>query len=67
MLLADGRLRADLVGVDQVGEADFALYHHELHMQGVEYQQWVAMGTAAPVHVAGLDGVPVIWIYQRAE
>ncbi len=65
MLLRDGRLRADLRGVGQVGDADLALYHHELHMHGVEYQTWVALDTVAPVHIAGLDGVPVIWIYQR--
>ena len=65
MLMADGRLRDDLVGVGQLGQADLALYHHELHMQGVEYQSWVALGSAAPVHIAGLDGVPVIWIYAR--
>ncbi|MEZ4296779.1 MAG: hypothetical protein R3B70_17565 [Polyangiaceae bacterium] len=41
------------------------LYHHEMHMQGVEYQNWVAYGTVRPDHVAGLDGVPVIWVYRR--
>ena len=65
MLIADGRLRKDLVGVGQVGEAHIALYHHEKHMQGVEYQSWVALETTTPVHIAGLDGVPVIWIYAR--
>lgn len=67
MLIADGRLRADLVGVGQVGDADIALYHHELHMQGVEQQTWVALETTTPSHIAGLDGVPVIWIYERAR
>jgi 4-amino-4-deoxy-L-arabinose transferase-like glycosyltransferase len=67
MLLADGRLREDLVGVGQVAQADLALYHHELHMQGVEYQTWVALETTTPVYVAGLDGVPVIWIYERRD
>lgn len=65
MLVRDGRVRADLRAVGQVGDADVALYHHELHMQGVEYQEWVAFETAAPVYVAGLDGVPVIWVYTR--
>lgn len=67
MLLRDGRLRADIRGVGSVAEADFALYHHEQHMQGQEYQAWVALGTTAPDFVAGLDGVPVVWVYRRAE
>jgi hypothetical protein len=65
MLLEDGRLRRDIRGVGNVAGADFALYHHEQHMSGQEYQAWVAYGTVRPDHVAGLDGVPVIWIYRR--
>lgn len=65
MLRRDGRLRDDLRAVGQAGDSDIALYHHELHMQGVEYQEWVALETMAPVYVAGLDGVPVIWVYAR--
>jgi 4-amino-4-deoxy-L-arabinose transferase-like glycosyltransferase len=64
MLLRDGRLRADLRAVASVAQADIALYHHEKHMSGQDYQAWVAFGTVAPFHVAGLDGVPVIWLYR---
>lgn len=67
MLIKDGRLRRDLRGVWSAADADFALYHHEQHMLGQEYQAWVAFGTVRPDHVAGLDGVPVIWIYKRAR
>jgi hypothetical protein len=50
-----------------VAGADFGLYHHELHMLGQEYQNWIAFGTAAPDHIAGLDGVPVILVYRRPD
>ena len=33
-------------------------------MLGFEYQNWVLRGTVAPVYVAGLDGVPVILVYE---
>ena len=65
MLQRDGRLRADIRGQWNVASADFAIYHHEKHMAGEEYQAWMVFGTRAPAHVAGLDGVPVIWIYRR--
>ena len=65
MLQKDGRLRKDIRAAGSVTEADFALYHHEQHMLGQEYQAWVAYGTVRPDHVAGLDGVPVIWVYRR--
>jgi 4-amino-4-deoxy-L-arabinose transferase-like glycosyltransferase len=65
MLQRDGRLRADIQGTWNVAAADFSVYHHEMHMAGEEYQAWVIFGTRAPAHVAGLDGVPVVWIYRR--
>jgi 4-amino-4-deoxy-L-arabinose transferase-like glycosyltransferase len=65
MLQKDGRLRKDIRGTGSVHEAMFALYHHEQHMLGQEYQAWVAYGTVAPDHIAGLDGVPVIWVYRK--
>lgn len=65
MLQEDGRLRKDIRGVGRVAEADFALYHHEKHMQGEEYQAWVAFGTTRPEVVRGLDGVPVVMVYRR--
>ena len=64
MLLRDGRLRKDIRGVGSVAGAEFALYHHEKHMQGQAYQAWVAYGTSRPDHVGGLDGVPVILVYR---
>ncbi|RYE80142.1 MAG: hypothetical protein EOO74_02605 [Myxococcales bacterium] len=65
MLQRDGRVRGDLRGVGTPAGADAALYHHEPHMAGVEYQIWVALGTTTPAAVRGLDGVPIVWLYLR--
>ena len=65
MLATDGRLRRDIRGVWSVAGADFALYHHEKHMRGQEFQAWVAYGTVRPAMVGGLDGVPVILVYKQ--
>jgi hypothetical protein len=67
MLQRDGRLRSDLVAVASPTLADLALYHHEMHMGGVEYQIWVAFETTAPTEIAGIHGVPVIWLYTRDD
>jgi hypothetical protein len=65
MLQRDGRLRKDIRGVMSPAYADAALYHHEQHMEGVEYQIWVAFGTTVPTAIEGLDGVPIVWLYTR--
>jgi 4-amino-4-deoxy-L-arabinose transferase-like glycosyltransferase len=65
MLVRDGRARRDLRAGWSPAECDFAIYHHEQHMEGVEYQYWVAMGTAAPAYIPLYDGVPVVWLYAR--
>jgi hypothetical protein len=65
MLYADGRLRRDIRAVGSIAGADYGLYHHEQHMQGQEYQNWLAFGTVRPDFIAGLDGVPVIWVYRQ--
>jgi hypothetical protein len=64
MLVRDGRLRKDIRATGSTVGATFALYHHELHMLGHEYQEWMAFGTVQPAYVAGLDGVPVIVVYE---
>jgi hypothetical protein len=64
MLRNDGRVRRDLNGVGSLARAQLGLYHHEKHMAGVEHQSWMVFGTAEPDHIAGLDGVPVIWVYR---
>ena len=65
MLQRDGRLRDDIRPVMSPAYADAALYHHEQHMEGVEYQIWVAFETTAPAEIKGLDGVPIVWVYLR--
>ncbi len=65
MLLRDHRIRRDLRAAPSVANADLALYHHEMHMEGQEYQAWIAFGSDRPDHVAGLDGVPVIWVFKK--
>ena len=65
MLQRDGRLRGDLRPVWSPAGADAAVYHHEQHMAGVEYQIWVALGTTRPWVVRGIDGVPVVMVYGR--
>lgn len=67
MLRRDGRVRRDLRTARSIAEADIGLYHHEKHMSGQEYQNWVAFQTTRPDHIAGLDGVPVIWVYRAPE
>ena len=65
MFRRDGRVRSDIHLSGATSAADFALYHHERHMLGQEYQAWVAYGTVRPSYLAGIDGVPVIWVYAK--
>ncbi|MFO0551816.1 MAG: glycosyltransferase family 39 protein [Polyangiaceae bacterium] len=66
-LKEDGRLRRDIRAVWSIDAADIVLYHHEMHMQGQEYQAWVVCGTTRPDVVRGLDGVPVVWAYRCSK
>ncbi len=65
MLQRDGRIRKDLRASASIAGADFGLYHHEKHMLGQEYQNWIAFGTDRPAFIGGIDGVPVILVYKR--
>jgi 4-amino-4-deoxy-L-arabinose transferase-like glycosyltransferase len=65
MLRADGRLREDLSWTLAPHESSIALYHHEPHMERVEYQIWVDYGTLVPAIIATYDGVPIVWAYER--
>ena len=60
-MLDEHRIRPDLPRRRlSPGEADFAIVHHELHMNEVDYQIWVADGNDAPDFVLEHDGVPII-------
>jgi 4-amino-4-deoxy-L-arabinose transferase-like glycosyltransferase len=61
----DGRLFAHVQGAGVPHQGTFALYHHEDHMEGVEYQIWQAFGTASPATVGQYDGVPIVYVYSK--
>jgi hypothetical protein len=65
LLRADGKVRPDLRGTLTISASSLALYHHEHHMQRVEYQTWVDYGTAQPVAMKLFQGVPITWLYER--
>ncbi len=62
---AEGRIRPDLRGVNTPTEADFALVHHELHMNEIDYEIWVADHDDAPDYVLTHDNVPIVSVYRR--
>jgi hypothetical protein len=64
-MIDEDRVRPDLRGVGAPHQSDYAIVHHELHMNEVEFQMWVAFGTRAPVYVVAHDEVPVVSIYRR--
>jgi Dolichyl-phosphate-mannose-protein mannosyltransferase len=65
MLHRDGRLRSDVSAAWAPHQGNFALYHHEEHMEGVEYQIWTAYKTTSPVHIGSYDGVPIVYVYAK--
>jgi hypothetical protein len=65
MLHRDGRLLPHVGAAWAIPGSSFALYHHEEHMETVEYQIWAAYGTATPVHLGVYDGVPIIYVYAK--
>jgi hypothetical protein len=62
---AEDRIRPDLRGVNSPTEADFALVHHELHMNEIDYEIWVADGDTSPAYVLTHDNVPIVSVYRR--
>jgi 4-amino-4-deoxy-L-arabinose transferase-like glycosyltransferase len=65
MLIRDGRLSSKVGAAWSIPGSTFALYHHEEHMETIEYQIWTAYGTATPVHIGAYDGVPIIYVYAK--
>jgi 4-amino-4-deoxy-L-arabinose transferase-like glycosyltransferase len=61
----EGRVRGDLRAVGAPGEATLSLVQHELHMNEVDYDIWIADGSDAPVYVVTHDDVPIVSIYGR--
>jgi 4-amino-4-deoxy-L-arabinose transferase-like glycosyltransferase len=64
-LIAEQRVRPDLRGVGSPSEAMYSLVHHELHMNEVDYNIWMAYGSPSPAYVVTHDGVPVVSVYER--
>jgi 4-amino-4-deoxy-L-arabinose transferase-like glycosyltransferase len=54
----------NMQAVGSPSEAQVAIVHHELHMNEVDYQMWVAFGDQ-PDYVLTHDGVPIISAYRR--
>jgi 4-amino-4-deoxy-L-arabinose transferase-like glycosyltransferase len=67
MHVRDGSLKKGLYGTNSVVDSDLALYQHEPHMGRVEYQIWAAYGTSTPIATGTYEGVPVVWLYERAR
>jgi 4-amino-4-deoxy-L-arabinose transferase-like glycosyltransferase len=67
MLQRDGRVTSELRGTLALEDSDLALYHFEPHMGRVEYQIWVDFETVTPAFLVAYDGVPIVWVYERAR
>jgi hypothetical protein len=65
MLHHDGRLAPQVSAAWSIPGSTFALYHHEEHMETIEYQIWASYGTSTPVYLGVYDGVPVIYVYAK--
>jgi hypothetical protein len=61
----EGRVNRDLRGAQAPGDANYSLVQHELHMNEVDYDIWIADGSDAPVYVVEHDGVPIVSVYQK--
>jgi 4-amino-4-deoxy-L-arabinose transferase-like glycosyltransferase len=65
MMQRDGLIPANVRAASSIGAADLALVHHEAHFGEVDYQAWVAYGSAQPIFVLRYDGVPIISVYEN--
>jgi 4-amino-4-deoxy-L-arabinose transferase-like glycosyltransferase len=65
MLHHDGRLQPHVSAAWSIPGSTFALYHHEEHMETIEYQIWASYGTATPAYLGVYDGVPIIYVYAK--
>ena len=65
MMQRDGVIPKNIRVSQSMSDADLTLVHHEAHFGEVDYQAWVAYGTARPVYVLRYDGVPIISVYEN--
>ena len=62
---ATGGCSPKVQGAWTIPGSAFALYHHEEHMEAVEYQNLVRVRHATPAHIGVYDGVPIIYVYAK--
>jgi hypothetical protein len=65
MMQRDGLIPSNIRAEASMSAADLVLVHHETHFAEVDYQAWVAFGSAQPVYVLRYDGVPIISVYEN--
>jgi len=65
MMQRDGSIPSNIQSAASMRSADFVLVHHEPHFNEVDYQAWVAYGTAQPAFVLRYEGVPIISVYEN--
>jgi len=69
--IRDGLLRPDIryAGMERPAienpSTNYAMVHYELHFNKYDYWIWDAFGTARPIKVLDLDGVPLVSVYKR--
>jgi 4-amino-4-deoxy-L-arabinose transferase-like glycosyltransferase len=69
--IRDGLLRPDIryAGMERPAienpSTNYAMVHYELHFNKYDYWIWDAFGTATPIKVLDLDGVPLVSVYKR--
>ena len=64
-MVAEERVPPFLHGVGSPAEADFAIVHHEQHINEVDFNIWTEYGSVSPDYVLTHDGVPIISVYRR--
>jgi hypothetical protein len=64
-MVEEKRIPPWLQGVGSPAEAEFAIVHHEQHINEVDYNIWTEYGSTAPEYVLTHDGVPIISVYRR--
>lgn len=64
-MVEEKRIPPFLQGVGSPAEADFAIVHHEQHINEVDYNIWTEYHSVAPDYVLTHDGVPIISVYRR--
>lgn len=66
-MVEEKRIPPYLQGVGSPAEADFAIVHHEQHINEVDYNIWTEYRSVAPDYVLTHDGVPIISVYRRPQ